>query len=74
MPADYRRLRPIRALVPIRFQRDTGRAMLQENVDFVFDLFAGAVALDKDALLAALPDLIEQTCDPDWRWCPGYDH
>jgi ketosteroid isomerase-like protein len=42
--------------------------MSQENVDFVSDLLAGAEALDKDALLAALPALIEQTCDPEIEW------
>jgi ketosteroid isomerase-like protein len=44
------------------------RVMSQENVDFLSDLFAGAEALDKEALLAALPDLIEQTCDPEIEW------
>jgi ketosteroid isomerase-like protein len=33
--ADYRRLRSIRALVPIRLWRDTGRAMSRENVEVV---------------------------------------
>ncbi len=42
--------------------------MSHENVDFASDLFAGVEALEKDALLAALPDLIEQTCDPEIEW------
>jgi ketosteroid isomerase-like protein len=42
--------------------------MSQENVDFLAGLFAAAESLDKEALLAALPTLIEQTCDPDIEW------
>jgi ketosteroid isomerase-like protein len=42
--------------------------MSQENVDFLTGLFAGVEALDKQALLAALPELIEQTCDPEIEW------
>ncbi len=42
--------------------------MSQENVDFLVGLFAGVEALDKEALIAALPDFIEQTCDPDIEW------
>jgi hypothetical protein len=42
--------------------------MSQENVDFLAGLFAGAEALDKEAMLAALPELIEQACDPEIEW------
>jgi ketosteroid isomerase-like protein len=42
--------------------------MSQENVDFVAGLLAGTEALDKQALLAALPDVIAQTCDPEIEW------
>ena len=42
--------------------------MSQENVDFLAGLIAGAEALDKDAMLAALPELIEQACDPEIEW------
>jgi ketosteroid isomerase-like protein len=42
--------------------------MSQENMDFLAALFAAAEGADKDALLAALPDLVEQTCDPEIEW------
>jgi ketosteroid isomerase-like protein len=42
--------------------------MSQQNVDFVTGLFAGVDTLAKDALLAALPPFIEQTCDPEIEW------
>jgi uncharacterized protein len=42
--------------------------MSQENVDFVTGLFAAAEEMDRDQLLAALPELIEQTCDPEIEW------
>ena len=42
--------------------------MSQENVDFLAGLFAAADSLDKEAMLAALPTLIEQACDPDIEW------
>ncbi len=42
--------------------------MSQENVDFLAGLFGAADSLDKDAMLAALPTLIEQACDPDIEW------
>ena len=43
--------------------------MSQENVDFVRGLFAGAVAdVDKDELLAALPQLVENACDLEIEW------
>ena len=42
--------------------------MSQENVEFVEGLVAGAVDMDKQALLAALPELIVQTCAPDIEW------
>jgi ketosteroid isomerase-like protein len=40
----------------------------RENVEFVEGLFSGAANLDKQALLAALPELIAQTCHPDIEW------
>jgi ketosteroid isomerase-like protein len=42
--------------------------MSQENVDFVKGLFAAGAEMDKEALLAALPELIAQTCDPEIEW------
>ena len=42
--------------------------MSQENVDFVRGLWEGAPQMDSQALLAALPELIAQTCDPEIEW------
>ena len=42
--------------------------MSQENVEFVKNLWAAGESMDKQALLAALPDLIAQTCDPEIEW------
>ena len=42
--------------------------MSQENVEFVQGLFAAGSAMDKEALLSALPELIAQTCDPEIEW------
>jgi ketosteroid isomerase-like protein len=42
--------------------------MSQENVEFVKGLFAAGSDMDKEALLAALPELIAQTCDPEIEW------
>jgi ketosteroid isomerase-like protein len=42
--------------------------MSQENVDFVKGLYEGVEAMDKEQLLAALPELIAQTCDPEIEW------
>jgi ketosteroid isomerase-like protein len=42
--------------------------MSQENVELVEGLFSGASAVDKKALLAALPKIIVQTCDPEIEW------
>jgi uncharacterized protein len=42
--------------------------MSQANVEFVKGLLAGATDMDKQVLLAALPELIAQTCDPDIEW------
>jgi ketosteroid isomerase-like protein len=42
--------------------------MSQANVEFVEGLWAGAAGADKQALLAALPELIAQTCDPEIEW------
>jgi ketosteroid isomerase-like protein len=41
--------------------------MSRQNVEFAEALFAGA-DLDKDELLAALPAIIEQNCDPEIEW------
>jgi uncharacterized protein len=40
----------------------------QDNVEFLSGFFAGAAEMDKEAILAALPDLIAQTCQPDIEW------
>jgi ketosteroid isomerase-like protein len=42
--------------------------MSQENVDFVRGLFSGVPAMDKDELLAALPQFVEYACDPEIEW------
>jgi ketosteroid isomerase-like protein len=42
--------------------------MSRANVEFVEGLFAGAAGADKQALLAALPELIAATCDPEIEW------
>lgn len=44
------------------------RSMSRENVEFVEALFAGVAGADKQTLLAALPELIAQTCDPEIEW------
>src|SRR5215203_3528191 len=60
MPANYRRLRPIRALVAIRFQRDTGRAMSQENVEVVRRMLQAFADEGLDAMA--------EFWDPDINW------
>src|SRR3954447_2822567 len=47
---------------------DTAPAVSQENVDFVQGLFAAGAEMDKQALLAALPEVIAQMCDPEIEW------
>jgi ketosteroid isomerase-like protein len=42
--------------------------MSQENVEFVKGWFAAAEGMDKQTLLAALPEFVEQTCDPEIEW------
>jgi ketosteroid isomerase-like protein len=42
--------------------------MSQENVEFVKGLMAAGSEMDKQALLAALPEFIEQICDPEIEW------
>jgi ketosteroid isomerase-like protein len=42
--------------------------MSQENVEFAKALFAAGADMDKQALLAALPEFINQTCDPEIEW------
>jgi len=42
--------------------------MSQENVEFVKAFFAAGSAVDKEALLSALPELIAQACDPEIEW------
>ena len=42
--------------------------MSRENVEFVEGLLAGVGGMDRDALLAALPALISQICDPEVEW------
>ncbi len=42
--------------------------MSQENVDFVTGLFSGALEMEKDDLLAALPEMTRQACDPEIEW------
>jgi ketosteroid isomerase-like protein len=40
----------------------------QENVEFLRNLFAASESLDKDALVAMLPDMIPEICDPEIEW------
>ena len=42
--------------------------MSEENVEFVKGLFAAAAPTNKDAFLAALPQLIAQGAHPDVEW------
>jgi ketosteroid isomerase-like protein len=42
--------------------------MSRENVEFVQGLFAGVAGTDKQTLLAALPELIALSCDPEIEW------
>jgi ketosteroid isomerase-like protein len=42
--------------------------MSSENIEFVRGLLLAAGDMDKPALLAALPELIAQTCDPEIEW------
>jgi ketosteroid isomerase-like protein len=42
--------------------------MSQENVDFVAGIFETAKGMDKDAMLAAMPELVPQLCDPEIEW------
>ncbi|MEA2334384.1 MAG: uncharacterized protein QOG40_874 [Solirubrobacteraceae bacterium] len=42
--------------------------MSQENVEFVEAILSGTASLEKDELLAALPEIIRQTCHPDIEW------
>jgi ketosteroid isomerase-like protein len=51
-----------------QFLRDTGRAMSRQNVEFVEALFAGAAGADKQTLLAALPEIIAESCDLEIEW------
>jgi uncharacterized protein len=42
--------------------------MSEENVDFVKGLLAGTAAMDKQAMLAMLPEAIPQVFDPEIEW------
>ena len=42
--------------------------MSQADVDFVAGIFDAAEGMDKEAQLAALPDLVPQLCDPEVEW------
>jgi ketosteroid isomerase-like protein len=42
--------------------------MSQENVELLRSLFDGPQSTDREALLAALPELIPEVCDPDIEW------
>ena len=46
--------------------------MSQENVELVRGLFTAAAGMDRQALLDALPTVIEHVCDPEIEWVePG---
>jgi ketosteroid isomerase-like protein len=40
----------------------------QENVEFLTNLFAATDSLEKDALVAMLPEMIPEICDPEVEW------
>jgi ketosteroid isomerase-like protein len=42
--------------------------MAQENIDFIRNLIEGSAAMDQQALVAALPELIPQIADPAIEW------
>ena len=42
--------------------------MSEENVQCVAGIFEAADGMDKEAMLAALPDLVPQLCEPDVEW------
>jgi hypothetical protein len=42
--------------------------MSQENVEFVKGFLTGVPGMDKDQLLAALPEVIMQGCDSEIEW------
>jgi ketosteroid isomerase-like protein len=42
--------------------------MSRENVEILEGLFAATDGMDKQALLAALPELIAELCHPDIEW------
>jgi ketosteroid isomerase-like protein len=42
--------------------------MSQENVELITGLFGAAAGFDKAALVAALPQMIPEICDPDIEW------
>jgi ketosteroid isomerase-like protein len=42
--------------------------MSRENVEFVSGLYSAGESMDKEQLLAALPELIAQACDPEIEW------
>ena len=42
--------------------------MSQENVEFVKGFLTAGADADKQALLAALPEVIAQMCDPEIEW------
>ena len=49
-------------------ERDTAWAMSEANVEFVKGFLTGVPGMDQDQLLAALPELIRQGCDPEIEW------
>ena len=42
--------------------------MSRQNMDFVTGLYSAGESMEKEQLLAALPELIAQACDPDIEW------
>ena len=42
--------------------------MAQENLEFVKGFLTAGADADKEALLAALPEVIAQMCDPEIEW------
>ena len=48
--------------------------MSQQNVEFVTGLYSAGESMDQEHLLAALPQLIAQACDPEIEWIEDPEH
>ena len=48
--------------------RDTAWTMSQENVELVKGIYGASAGGDTRQIIDALPELIQQTCDPEIEW------